>query len=79
MFPRERKQLAQGKIPKTSRDFQWKEESFDFPTTFGKKNYDLFGLERTNETGNLGVKYVRGGEIFEVKDEENIVLNDFSR
>ena len=27
----------------------------------------------------VGIKYVRGGEIFEVRDEENVVLNDFSR
>ena len=26
-----------------------------------------------------GVKYVRGGEIFEVRDEEDVVLNDPSR
>ncbi len=23
-----------------------------------------------------GVKYVRGGEIFEVRDEDNVILND---
>ena len=27
----------------------------------------------------IGIKYVRGGEIFELRDEENIVLNDLSR
>ncbi len=27
----------------------------------------------------LGVKFVRGGEVFEVRDEENVILNDPSR
>lgn len=26
-----------------------------------------------------GIKYVRGGEIFELRDEDNVVLNDLSR
>lgn len=26
-----------------------------------------------------GVKYIRGAVIYEVRDEENVVLNDFAR
>jgi hypothetical protein len=28
---------------------------------------------------DLGIKYVRAGEIFEIRDEDNVLLNDSSR
>lgn len=52
--------LSQGRRPRSQRDFQWMEESLDFPQRYG-------------------VKYVRGGEIFEVRDEDDVVLNDPTR
>ena len=59
-FEKERQSLARGQKPQQTRDFNWAEEDFDFPETFG-------------------VQYVRGGEIFEVRDEDNVVLNDFTK
>jgi intron-binding protein aquarius len=59
-FEKERTSIARGQKPKQTRDFNWVEEDFDFPETFG-------------------VQYVRGGEIFEVRDEDDVVLNDFTK
>ena len=40
---------------------------------------DRFARIRNEMIALIGVKYVRGGEIFEVRDEHNVVLNDPTR
>ena len=39
----------------------------------------VFLFSRAMITYSIGVKYVRGGELFEFMDEENVALNDPTR
>ena len=63
------------------------EEMLDFAKLFGTFCFAIFLLltifisdQFSNSHCNLsGVKYVRGGELFELRDEANVVLNDPSR
>ena len=43
-----------------------------------RKAYEFVDDEASFPT-TYGVAYVRAGEIFEVRDEEGIVLNDFTK
>ena len=47
-----------------------------------KSNHTAAAADKSDESNKaykLGVKYVRGGEVLELKDEDNVVLNDYHR
>jgi hypothetical protein len=35
--------------------------------------------DTVNDFQKFGIQYVRGGEVFEFKDEDEVALNDFAR
>eukprot|EP01041_Mallomonas_annulata_P008643 gene8643-17828_t len=45
----------------------------------GKRRDFQWAEEDLDFPSRYGVQYIRGGEVFELKDEDNVVLNDFSR
>jgi hypothetical protein len=48
--------------------------------SFGR-DVDAVPVEQNaeDELKMFGIRYIRGGEVFEVRDEDDVVLNDYSR